>query len=110
MVSRGSGKAAPVGVFQTDPGAPRVPLASIGPLFCEGMGPFRRVALAGDPEDIHVTDEAALDLFGQQPAIARWPRLARERMTFQGLPALMLGPWYGEPERLGVPMREERAC
>ena len=58
--------------------------AYIRPLFCEGKGPFRWVALSGDPADIHATDRAILDLFGDQEHIARWIALARERVHFQG--------------------------
>src|SRR5206468_5479440 len=59
----------------------------IRPLFCEGKGPFRWAALSGDPEDIRVTDEAALDIFANDEALVRWLTLARERVPFQGLPA-----------------------
>src|SRR5207249_843486 len=55
----------------------------IRPLFCEGKGPFRWAALSGDPEDIRVTDEAALDMFGYDEALVRWIHLARERVAFQ---------------------------
>jgi urocanate hydratase len=61
--------------------------AYIRPLFCEGKGPFRWVALSGDPEDIYKTDQAILDLFGDQEHVARWIRLAQEKVRFQGLPA-----------------------
>jgi urocanate hydratase len=71
--------------------------AYIRPLFCEGKGPFRWVALSGDPEDIARTDDAILDLFGDQEHIARWIRLARERVQFQGLPARIC--WLGAGER-----------
>jgi urocanate hydratase len=71
--------------------------AYIRPLFCEGKGPFRWAALSGDPEDIHRTDDAILDLFGDQDHIARWIRLARERVQFQGLPARIC--WLGAGER-----------
>ncbi len=73
----------------------------IRPLFCEGKGPFRWVALSGDPEDIRVTDEAALRLFGDQPSIRRWIELARDRVAFQGLPARILWLGYGERARFG---------
>jgi urocanate hydratase len=73
----------------------------IRPLFCEGRGPFRWVALSGDPEDIRATDEAALELFGDQPSIRRWLELARERVRFQGLPARILWLGYGERARFG---------
>jgi urocanate hydratase len=71
--------------------------AYVRPLFCEGKGPFRWVALSGDPADIHATDAAILDLFGDQEKIARWIRLARERIAFQGLPARIC--WLGHGER-----------
>jgi urocanate hydratase len=71
--------------------------AYIRPLFCEGKGPFRWVALSGDPADIHATDAAILDLFGDQEHIARWIRLAQERVQFQGLPARIC--WLGAGER-----------
>ena len=71
--------------------------AYIRPLFCEGKGPFRWVALSGDPADIHATDDAILDLFGEQEKIARWIELARRRIPFQGLPARIC--WLGHGER-----------
>jgi urocanate hydratase len=80
--------------------------AYIRPLFCEGKGPFRWVALSGDPADIHATDEAILDLFGDQEHIARWIRLARERVRFQGLPARICWLGHGERDRAGVRFNE----
>jgi urocanate hydratase len=71
--------------------------AYIRPLFCAGKGPFRWVALSGDPADIARTDDAILELFGDQEHIARWIRLARERVQFQGLPARIC--WLGHGER-----------
>src|SRR5881409_1548845 len=71
----------------------------IRPLFCEGKGPFRWVALSGDPEDIRVTDEAALEMFPSHEGLVRWLELARERITFQGLPARILWLGYGERSR-----------
>ena len=71
--------------------------AYIRPLFCEGKGPFRWVALSGDPADIARTDDAILELFGDQEHIARWIRLARERVAFQGLPSRIC--WLGHGER-----------
>jgi urocanate hydratase len=65
----------------------------VRPLFCEGKGPFRWVALSGDPDDIAVTDAAVLELFPHDEALARWIRLARERVAFQGLPARIC--WLG---------------
>src|SRR5436190_5582943 len=76
--------------------------AYIRPLFCEGKGPFRWVALSGDPADIHATDEAILDLFGDQEHIARWIRLAQEKVQFQGLPARICWLGYGERHLAGL--------
>jgi urocanate hydratase len=80
--------------------------AYIRPLFCEGKGPFRWVALSGDPADIHATDRAILDLFGDQDHIARWIELAAERVHFQGLPARICWLGYGERDRAGVRFNE----
>jgi urocanate hydratase len=80
--------------------------AYVRPLFCEGKGPFRWVALSGDPADIHATDEAILDLFGDQEHIARWIRLASERVPFQGLPARICWLGYGERHRAGLRFNE----
>src|ERR1700727_1436386 len=80
--------------------------AYIRPLFCEGKGPFRWVALSGDPADIHATDRAILDLFGDQEHIARWIELASERVHFQGLPARICWLGYGERERAGTRFNE----
>jgi urocanate hydratase len=74
----------------------------IRPLFCEGRGPFRWVALSGDPEDIYRTDEAVLDTFPQDEPLARWIRLARGKVHFQGLPARICWLGYGERRRLGL--------
>jgi len=78
----------------------------IRPLFCEGKGPFRWAALSGDPEDIRVTDEAALEMFGHNEALVRWIHLARERVAFQGLPARILWLGYGERARFGLRINE----
>ncbi|HEV8211216.1 MAG TPA: urocanate hydratase [Vicinamibacterales bacterium] len=78
----------------------------IRPLFCEGKGPFRWAALSGDPEDIRVTDEAALEMFPHNEALVRWIRLARERVAFQGLPARILWLGYGERARFGLRINE----
>ncbi len=76
--------------------------AYIRPLFCEGKGPFRWVALSGDPADIHATDRAVLEeLPGDEP-LARWMRAASERIAFQGLPARICWLGYGERARLGL--------
>jgi urocanate hydratase len=78
----------------------------IRPLFCEGKGPFRWAALSGDPEDIRVTDEAALEMFPHNEGLVRWIRLARERVAFQGLPARILWLGYGERARFGLRINE----
>ena len=80
--------------------------AYIRPLFCEGKGPFRWVALSGDPDDIAATDEAILELFGDQEHIARWLALARERVHFQGLPARICWLGYGERHLAGLRFNE----
>jgi urocanate hydratase len=76
--------------------------AYIRPLFCEGRGPFRWVALSGDPRDIARTDRAILDLFPQNESLARWIRLAGERVHYQGLPARICWLGYGERDRAGL--------
>ena len=76
--------------------------AYIRPLFCEGKGPFRWVALSGDPEDIYTTDEAILQLFPEDEHLARWIRLAREQVAFQGLPARICWLGYGERATAGL--------
>ena len=78
----------------------------IRPLFCQGKGPFRWAALSGDPEDIRVTDEAALEMFGHDEALVRWIHLARERVAFQGLPARILWLGYGARARFGLRINE----
>ena len=78
----------------------------IRPLFCEGKGPFRWVALSGDPEDIYRTDEAVLRTFPGDEALARWIRLAREKVHFQGLPARICWLGYGERAKLGLRFNE----
>lgn len=74
----------------------------IRPLFCQGKGPFRWVALSGDPEDIACTDAAVLEEFSEDRELARWIRLAGQRVTFQGLPARICWLGYGERARLGL--------
>jgi urocanate hydratase len=74
----------------------------IRPLFCEGRGPFRWVALSGDPEDIYRTDRLALELFPRNETLARWLPLARQRIHFQGLPARICWLGYGERAQFGV--------
>ena len=80
--------------------------AYIRPLFCEGKGPFRWAALSGDPEDIYRTDEAILELFGDQEHIVRWIRLAREKVQFQGLPSRICWLGYGERHLAGLRFNE----
>ncbi len=76
----------------------------IRPLFCEGRGPFRWVALSGDPEDIYRTDRLALELFPHNETLARWIPMARQRIQFQGLPARICWLGYGERAEFGVAM------
>ena len=76
--------------------------AYIRPLFCEGKGPFRWVALSGDPEDIYRTDEAIKELFPEDEHLHRWLKMARERIQFQGLPARICWLGYGERARAGL--------
>jgi urocanate hydratase len=78
----------------------------IRPLFCEGMGPFRWVALSGDPEDIARTDAKARELFPEKKDLIRWLDHARERIKFQGLPARICWLGYGERHRLGLAFNE----
>jgi urocanate hydratase len=80
--------------------------AFIRPLFCEGKGPFRWAALSGDPEDIYRTDRAILELFPEDAPLARWIRMAEERVAFQGLPARICWLGYGERARAGVRFNE----
>ncbi len=76
--------------------------AYIRPLFCEGKGPFRWIALSGDPKDLFRTDEAILELFPENEHLARWIRLAQKRVAFQGLPARICWLGYGERARAGL--------
>jgi urocanate hydratase len=78
----------------------------IRPLFCEGRGPFRWVALSGNPADIARTDELALEMFGDNPAIRTWIEKARQKIAFQGLPARILWLGYGERARFGLAVNE----
>ncbi|MCL7459070.1 urocanate hydratase [Micromonospora sp. MSM11] len=80
--------------------------AYIRPLFCEGKGPFRWAALSGDPADIAATDRAILDLFPENESLARWIRMAGERVAFQGLPARICWLGYGERDLAGVRFNE----
>ena len=76
--------------------------AYIRPLFCEGKGPFRWVALSGDPKDIYRTDQAVLELFPENDHLRRWITMARERVAFQGLPARICWLGYGERDKAGL--------
>ena len=78
----------------------------IRPLFCEGKGPFRWVALSGDSQDIARTDQLALELFPENKTLARWMKLAKERIHFQGLPARICWLGYGERAEFGVAMND----
>ena len=80
--------------------------AYIRPLFCEGKGPFRWVALSGDPQDIYRTDEAVSELFPEDEHLQRWLKLAREKVPFQGLPARICWLGYGERARAGLKFNE----
>ncbi len=80
--------------------------AYIRPLFCEGKGPFRWVALSGDPADIAATDRAVREEFPEDEALERWIRMASERIAFQGLPARICWLGYGERRRLGLRFNE----
>jgi urocanate hydratase len=78
----------------------------VRPLFCEGKGPFRWVALSGDPEDIATTDRTILELFPYDDRLRRWIELAAERVAFQGLPARICWLGYGERARAGIAFNE----
>jgi len=80
--------------------------AYIRPLFCEGKGPFRWVALSGDPEDIRRTDEAVLALFPENKGLRRWIEMAQARIHFQGLPARICWLGYGERAKAGLAFNE----
>jgi urocanate hydratase len=80
--------------------------AYIRPLFCEGYGPFRWIALSGDPRDIAATDELVLELFPGNESLERWITLARERVKFQGLPARICWLKYGERARFGAALND----
>ena len=80
--------------------------AYIRPLFCEGKGPFRWVALSGDPDDIAVTDQVLLDLFPDNQGLHRWMKMAQERIAFQGLPARICWLGMGEREKAGLAFNE----
>jgi urocanate hydratase len=80
--------------------------AYIRPLFCEGKGPFRWVALSGDPEDIYRTDECLMELFPEDEHLQRWLKLAKEKVPFQGLPARICWLGYGERDKAGLAFNE----
>ncbi len=80
--------------------------AYIRPLFCEGKGPFRWVALSGDPQDIYRTDEAILELFPEDHHLARWIRMAQKRVQFQGLPSRICWLGYGDRVKAGLKFNE----
>ncbi len=80
--------------------------AYIRPLFCAGKGPFRWAALSGDPRDIARTDQAVLELFGENESLTRWIRLAQQRVHFQGLPARICWLGYGERDKAGLAFNE----
>lgn len=80
--------------------------AYVRPLFCEGKGPFRWVAISGEPSDIYATDEAVLKTFPENEGLARWIRLARERVKFQGLPARICWLGLGERAKMGQVFNE----
>ncbi|RKY88333.1 urocanate hydratase [candidate division KSB1 bacterium] len=80
--------------------------AYVRPLFCEGRGPFRWVALSGEPEDIYRTDELVLKLFPEDQVLKRWITLAREKVKFQGLPARICWLGCGERDKFGVAINE----
>ena len=82
--------------------------AYIRPLFCEGKGPFRWVALSGDPKDIDRTDQAVLELFPDNDHLRRWITMAQERVAFQGLPARICWLGYGERDKAGLRVQRSR--
>ncbi|MFC0471876.1 urocanate hydratase [Halalkalibacter kiskunsagensis] len=80
--------------------------AYIRPLFCEGKGPFRWVALSGDPEDIYRTDQLIKELFPENEALCRWIDMAQEKVAFQGLPSRICWLGYGERKKMGLAINE----
>src|ERR1700720_2658159 len=80
--------------------------AYIRPLFCEGRGPFRWVALSGEPSDIHRTDQLVLEMFPQNEILSRWIKLAQKRVRFQGLPARICWLGYGERDKFGLALND----
>ncbi|MEO0092162.1 MAG: urocanate hydratase [candidate division WOR-3 bacterium] len=81
-------------------------LEYIRPLFCQGKGPFRWVALSGDKQDIYVTDKLVLELFPENESLKRWINLAQEKIPFQGLPARICWLGYGERDKMGLAMNK----
>ena len=80
--------------------------AYIRPLFCEGKGPFRWVALSGDPEDIYKTDQKVLEMFPEDEALCRWIKMAQEQVQFQGLPSRICWLGYGDRAKFGLALNE----
>ena len=80
--------------------------AYVRPLFCEGRGPFRWVALSGDPADIHRTDRAVMEMFPEDKALHRWIEKAQKQVAFQGLPARICWLGYGERHKMGLAFNE----
>ena len=80
--------------------------AYIRPLFCEGKGPFRWVALSGDPEDIYKTDQKVLEMFPEDQALCRWIKMAQEQVQFQGLPSRICWLGYGDRAKFGLALNE----
>ena len=80
--------------------------AYIRPLFCQGQGPFRWVALSGDPQDIYETDQIIMDLFPEKEHLVRWIKMAREQVAFQGLPSRICWLGYGERDKAGLAFNE----
>ncbi len=80
--------------------------AYIRPLFCQGKGPFRWVALSGDPQDIYVTDQAIMELFPEDEHLVRWIQMAQKKVKFQGLPARICWLGYGERDKAGLKFNE----
>jgi len=99
------GQAKEAGVVDAFDFAGFVPLF-IRPLFCQGQGPFRWAALSGDPADLRATDEAILELFPEDGKLARWIRMAQERVAFQGLPARICWLGYGDRAKAGRAFNE----
>jgi urocanate hydratase len=84
--------------------------AYIRPLFCEGQGPFRWVALSGDPKDIHETDQIIMDLFPEKQHLVRWIKMAQEQVAFQGLPSRICWLGYGERDKAGLAFNDAVAA